>query len=109
MIHQLLSPDGDHPQIPEIVSTLPCSSGVGRHILLFVYFYKEVIFLIDSLVILYDIILFKEFNWQFAFSLNHFYPFIHNFDHLSNNYFVVFKCFQVRQFKTFAVFLGFKK
>ena len=31
MIHKPLSPDGVHPQ-SEIVSPLPCSSGLVRHI-----------------------------------------------------------------------------
>ena len=46
MIHQPLSPDGVHPPnqfVPEIVSTLPCSSGLVRYKLLFVYFFKELI------------------------------------------------------------------
>ena len=30
MIHQPLSPDGVHPQIPEIFSPLPCSHGLVR-------------------------------------------------------------------------------
>ena len=52
MIHQHLSPDGVHPPnqfVPEIVSCLPCSSGLVRHILLFVYFFKELISFISFL------------------------------------------------------------
>ena len=52
MIHQLLLPDRVHPPnqfVPEIVSHLPCSSGLARHKLLFVYFFKELISFIGSL------------------------------------------------------------
>ena len=34
--------------VPEIVSPLPCSSGLVRHILLFVYSFKELTALIDT-------------------------------------------------------------
>ena len=52
MIHKPLSPDGVHPPnqfVPEIVSPLPCSSGLVRHKLLFVYLFKELISFIGSL------------------------------------------------------------
>ena len=35
--------------VTEIVSPLPCSSGLVRHTLLFVYSFKELIFFTDSL------------------------------------------------------------
>ena len=52
MIHQPLSPDGVHPPnqfVPEIVSPMPCSSGLVRYILVFVYFFKELISFIGFL------------------------------------------------------------
>ena len=52
MIHQLLSPDGissPNQFVPEIVSSLPCSSELVRHILLFVYLKKKLISFIGSL------------------------------------------------------------
>ena len=52
MIHKLLLPDRVHPPnqfVPEIVSHLPCSSGLARHKLLFVYIFKELISFIGSL------------------------------------------------------------
>ena len=52
MIHQQWSPDGVHPPnqfVPRIVRPLPCSSGLVRHILLFVYFFEELISFIGSL------------------------------------------------------------
>ena len=57
MIHQPLSPDGVHPPnqfIPEIVSPLPCSFGLVCHILLFVYFFKELILSLTSLTLPYQ-------------------------------------------------------
>ena len=44
MIHQPLSPDGvfsPNQFVPEIVSPLPCSSGLVPHILVFVYIFSE--------------------------------------------------------------------
>ena len=44
MIHKPLSPDGVHPPnqfVPEIVSPLPCSSGLIRHKLRFVHFFSK--------------------------------------------------------------------
>ena len=51
MIHHILSPDGVHRRqfVPEIASPLPCSSGLVRHTLLFVYFFKELISFTGSL------------------------------------------------------------
>ena len=52
MIQQSFSPDGvpsPNQFVPEIVSPLPCSSGLVRHRLLFVYFFKELISFIGSL------------------------------------------------------------
>ena len=52
MIHPPLSPAGVHPPnqpVPEIVSPLTCSSGLVRQILLFVYFFKELISISGSL------------------------------------------------------------
>ena len=40
---------GVHPSIPEIVSHLPCSPALVRHILPIVYFFKELISVISSL------------------------------------------------------------
>ena len=45
MIHQPLSRDRVHPPnqfVPEIVSPLPYSSGLVRHILLFVYLFQRI-------------------------------------------------------------------
>ena len=52
MIHQPLSPDRVHVPngfVPEIVSPWSCSSGLVRHILPFVYFFKGLISFIGSL------------------------------------------------------------
>ena len=51
MIHQPLSTDGVHPQISSslrLLVFLARSSGLVRHVLLFVYFFKELISLIGS-------------------------------------------------------------
>ena len=52
MIHQPLSPDGVHRQICLSLRLFVlwfCSSGLVRHILLFVYFFKELISFTDAL------------------------------------------------------------
>ena len=52
MIHKPSSTDKSSSQnqfVPESVSTLPCLTGLVRNILLFVYFFKELVSFIGSL------------------------------------------------------------
>ena len=50
MIHQPLSQGSSlNHFVPQIVSPLPCSSRLGRHKLLFAYFFKKLISFIGSL------------------------------------------------------------